>query len=117
MKYLLFSALITAQSALASTICTPTESKGEGHWPIEEKVFSKSNAEASILSLGKLMLESEEKDEYFAENYAISWSEAVANEMVIVKGFTLKKLAEKEKSELAINNFCEFLEKEAFVSH
>lgn len=98
-------------------LCPVTESRGEGHWPIKESVFSKSNSETAILRLSKLILESDEDGNYFARNYAVSWSEAMANEMMIIKGFALRRMAETNYSEREINVFCDFLINEAHNSH
>ena len=109
--------LLIATSGMADPLCTPTESRGEGHWPIDEELFTKENAESASRSLQKLVMESEEGDEYFAQNYAITWFQAVENELTIIKGYQLRREALRDKYGHGNERFCAFLREDAAVSH
>ncbi len=83
---------------------------------IEESQFTKESAEAAAESLVELMQESTKGDEYFAQNYAVTWENAVHNEMIIIEGYSLKKAAKKNPHHRR-KQFCDFLHNDAHVHH
>ena len=106
MKYCLsiLVCLYFAPIAEAATYCENVKSRGEGHWPIPEKAFTKKRA---IEALGRVSKLAQEKDGYY---------EVVENELIYVKGyFLIKSLQSGDK--MAKKIFCEFVKTEAYVRH
>ena len=97
-------------------LCAEMYENGEGNWPIEEAKFTKERAHLAAESLAKLMNESENEDNYFAQTYGITWLNAVENERTMIKGFVLRKMA-LEYPEYRKKEFCDFIAKEAEFQH
>jgi len=117
MKYFIFLILLLMYGHSHSlSLCAQRGENGDGNWPIEEARFTKERAHLAAESLAKLMNESENKDDYFAQTYGITWLNAVENERTMIKGFVLKKMA-LEYPEYRKKEFCDFMAKEAEFQH
>lgn len=124
MKTIVLSLILLASvNAAANDLCPPVQSEGEGHWPIPEDEFTQEAAQKSAKKLEKIMAELSEGQEYFAKKYAIDYESLVFNELIFIKGYTLKlsaKTALNNDAKFAkhsVDEFCSFLKNEASVWH
>ena len=100
--FLLFS--ITAYCE--ETLCNKVESRGEGHWPLPEKAFTKERANKALETLAK-----------FTSNGSTGADFAVVeNELMYIKGYLLKSFL-NSNDKLLLKEYCEFIENEAYVKH
>ena len=123
MRIFLVLTLFLSTEVYSSELCGEVKSKGEGHWPIPETEFTQSAAEQASNKLQKYVSELNKGQEYFAQQYGADYQSIVFNELVLIKGYTLKLSAEtdiaanKKYAKHTTSKFCEFLKNEAHVWH
>lgn len=85
--------------------CSPVASVGEGLWPIDEAEFTKERARTALDSLSKHIDQVDTRMDFVS----------IDNDLLQVKGYLLRAYA--IESELMVQDFCDFIESEAFVRH
>lgn len=122
MKLLLTSTILLALTlsvvSASESYCPKIKSKGEGHWPIPEKAFTKENAESEEKKLEEAKALYNKDPMLYGESLEFTEDNATT----IIEGYKLKKKineAQKNNGNLkeAIDNFCYFLKEHAYVSH
>lgn len=121
MKLLLITTIIlnlTISVAAAESYCPKIKSKGEGHWPIPEKAFTKENAEIEAKELNELRALNKKDPMLYGESLEFKEENATT----IIEGYKFKhKIIEAQKNngniKEAIANFCYYLKEHAYVSH
>ena len=108
MKTIITILLITLSSSVFSeeTLCKVVESRGEGHWPLPEKAFTKERANKALKALEKFT------------NHGLMGADYinVENELMFIKGYMLKKFTDPNDKTM-VNMYCSFIENEAHVIH
>ena len=87
-------------------LCKEVKSKGEGHWPIPEKAFTKKRYDKAVALLNELS----------DKEHAVADYTTIENEMIYIEGFFLKLYAESGDKEMK-KQFCEFIQNKAYVRH
>ena len=87
-------------------LCKKVESRGEGHWPLPEKAFTKERANKALKKLEKFTNHSLKGADYIN----------VENELMFIKGYMLKKFT-IPKDKTMVKEYCTFIENEAYVKH
>ena len=108
MKTIITFLLITFSLSIYAeeTVCKKTESRGEGHWPLPEKAFTKQRANKALKAL-----------EEFTKNGAMSADYVkVENELMFIKGYMLKTFLNPKDNSM-LKEYCSFIENEAYVKH
>ena len=99
------TAIAADHSANEGRYCSPVTSAGEGHWPIDEVTFTKERARKALESLSKHINQVDTQMDFVA----------IDNDLLQVKGYLLRAYA--MDSEIMVQDFCDFIESEAFVQH
>ena len=98
--------IVSFSSYAEETLCNKIESKGEGHWPIPEKAFTKERANQALEILSNFTNKGTMDADYVSAE----------NELIFIKGYMLKtflRLGDKEM----LKEFCAFIETEAYARH
>ena len=108
MKTIITFLLITFSLSIYAeeTFCKKIESRGEGHWPLPEKAFTKERANKALKSLKEFTKNGSMGDDYVK----------VENELMFIKGYMLKIFL-NPKDKTMLKEFCSFIENEAYVKH
>ena len=118
MKILIYTVFLFYSGLVFSSerLCPVIESKGEGHWPMSEDMFTKENADSAILNLQKLISDIQHDD-----FKTIGASCASHNNSVIVKGYLIKREVSLSKDspyyKNKVSSFCNFIKQEAYTCH
>jgi hypothetical protein len=97
-----FSLNVFGQEAL----CKKIESQGEGHWPIPEEAFTKERAQKALKTL----------EDFTAHGSMGADYVKAENELMFIKGYMLKTFLDP-KDKVMLNEYCAFIENEAYVRH
>ena len=108
MKYTLSILLIiiSFSTYAEETLCKRIESKGEGHWPIPEKAFTKERANQALELLSEFTNKGTMDADYVSAE----------NELIFIKGYMLKAFLRPGDKEM-LKEFCTFIETEAYARH
>lgn len=108
----------------AQQLCTPVESRGEGHWPIPEAEFTKERAESAAREMTDLLKHVEGSYITSKDVGGLDVGPYVLNRLVYIKGFALRSVAledigrgDREMAKWSTDAFCTFLAEEALVWH
>ena len=103
---LIVLAVLPVSSNAQELLCKEVKSKGEGHWPIPEKAFTKKRYDKAVALLNELS----------DKEHAVADYTTIENEMIYIEGFFLKLYAESGDKEMK-KQFCEFIQNKAYVRH
>ena len=113
---LIVLAVLPVSSNAQELLCKEVKSKGEGHWPIPEKAFTKKRYDKAvacgITNVDEVALLNELSD----KEHAVADYTTIENEMIYIEGFFLKLYAESGDKEMK-KQFCEFIQNKAYVRH
>jgi hypothetical protein len=118
----LFLGLLSFQLQ-AENLCPEAGIKGEEHWFVPEKSFTKESALKAAEELKVVVQQLDNGEDFFANNYGIDFESMIQNLNVTIKGYSYKAMAEyaiKNKlpdAQYQIDTFCEFLKNDAVVWH
>ncbi|MBL1275232.1 MAG: hypothetical protein COB30_004025 [Ectothiorhodospiraceae bacterium] len=98
----LFSISVNSEESL----CKKVESKGEGHWPLDESKFTKKRANSALESLSKLTNNTSMGADFVS----------VENELMYIKGYLLKQMTDPKDKEMR-KEYCSFIENDAYIHH
>ena len=99
---LLFAVSVNAEE----TLCPASTTTGEGNWPIPESAFTKQEALKAIEILKDFVSTGSPDSDYIN----------LENPQIMLRGYLLKLFATPSDI-VSVKEFCEFMQKEAYVRH